>query len=56
MSATMTLLSTVIELAQDSSDADFYDDAGRIIGSPPPDQSRRIRATVAVTPNCSRPS
>ena len=34
MSATMTLLSTVIELAQDSSDADFYDDAGRIIGSP----------------------
>ena len=34
MSATMTLLSMVIELAQDSSDADFYDDAGRIIGSP----------------------
>ena len=35
MSATMTLLSTVIELAQDSSDADYYyDDAGRIIGSP----------------------
>ena len=35
MSATMTLVSTVIELAQDSSDADYYyDDAGRIIGSP----------------------
>ena len=56
MSATMTLVSTVIELAQDSSDADYYDDAGvssaRLAAGP----SRRIRATVAVTPNCSRPS
>ena len=56
MSATMTLLSTVIELAQDSSDADFYDDAGVSSAHPPPGRSRRIRATAAVMPNCSRPS
>ncbi|MEO0494591.1 MAG: hypothetical protein AAF081_14370 [Actinomycetota bacterium] len=34
MSTTMTLLSAALELAQESGDADFYDDAGRIIGSP----------------------
>lgn len=34
MSLTATVLSTAFELAQDGNDADFLDDAGRIIGSP----------------------